>query len=85
MTDYFSVFCKILISWTFFNREHKVKFQKIHLCRGHGSFHGRKRRMMAFSSVASQCEERGLGTFMFLIRGGDFEITDTIVPARTIF
>jgi hypothetical protein len=41
--------------------------------------------MMAFSSVASQCEERGLGTFMFLIRGGDFEITDTIVPARTIF
>jgi len=72
MTDYFSVFCKILISWTFFNREHKVKFQKIHLCRGHGSFHGRKRRMMAFSSVASQCEERGLGTFMFLIRGGDF-------------
>jgi len=43
-----------------------------------------KRRMMDFSSVASQCEERGLGSCKALIRGGDFEITDTIVPARTI-
>ena len=41
--------------------------------------------MMAFSSVASQGEERGLGTCMFLIRGGDFEITDTIVPAKMYF
>jgi len=43
-----------------------------------------KRRMMDFSSVASQCEERGLGTSMALIRVPDFEITNTIVPARTI-
>jgi hypothetical protein len=44
-----------------------------------------KRRMMDPSSVASQCEERGLGSSKVLIRVRDFEITDTIVPARTIF
>jgi hypothetical protein len=44
-----------------------------------------KRRMMDFSSVASKCEERGLGPSMALIRVSDFEINDTIVPARTIF
>ena len=40
---------------------------------------GRRRRMMVFSGVASQCEERGA-----MPAGANFEIAATIVPAGTL-
>src|SRR5207248_11779826 len=40
---------------------------------------GRRRRMMVFSGVASQCEERGA-----MPAGTNFEIAATIVPAGTL-
>src|SRR5437868_9139915 len=40
---------------------------------------GRRRRMMVFSGVASQCEERGA-----MPAGTNFEIAATIVPSGTL-
>ena len=55
------------------------------LCRGHGSFRGCPsrfagwHRMMAFSGVTSQCEERGFRRSA----GANFEIAVAVVPAGT--
>lgn len=41
---------------------------------------GKGRRMMVFSGVAPQCEERGAKP-----AGTNFEVADTLVPAGTLF
>jgi hypothetical protein len=41
---------------------------------------GTGRRMMVFSGVVSQCEERGAAA-----RGGKLRDRDTLVPAGTLF
>jgi hypothetical protein len=74
-----------LHSRPFFNREHDVN-SLLNVSAGVMVLSAvAVRRMMVFSSVASQCEERGLGNpGGSLSAGTNFEITDTIVPAGTI-